>query len=371
MGFVHLIACAVEPAPPAPVDPCAVALAPAAGPLSAGAAGLSPVEIAELRIREARMTGDAGFYSLAEAAAACALRRDPADARAARARVYVKTQFHEFGAAELEARAMAERTGGWQDWLLVGDAAMEQGKLDAARAAYEAGLQQRPGLQLYDRMGFYWWSVGDAELALQYAEAASSAGSPSDPEPWAWALTRLGWLHALAGQPAPEIELALALLPDYPPARFARGRIRLAAGDPGAAADFRAVGATVEATRALAEIEPGTDVAAVLSQDPRGAAIWLADRDPRRAVALLDQERAAREDAQTLLAWAYASERAGADATDVARAAIATGTLEPRALLHAGLVLRERALLARALATGPGLLPSERAAALSAMAALP
>jgi tetratricopeptide (TPR) repeat protein len=347
-----------------------LATAPTEGPLEDKAPGLAPELLAELRIREARMTGDPGFYTLADAAAQCALARDPGDLAAQRARVHIAIQFHDFAAAERDARALAEKSGGWQDWLLVGDAAMERGEIDAARTAYEAGLAQRPGLQLYDRMGYLSWCTGDAELALEYAKAAASSGTAADPEPLAWTLTRVGWLHALAGEPAPEVSHALLLLPDYPPARFARGRIRLNAGDPGAAEDLRAAGHTVEATRALAELDPAVDVATVLGQDPRGAAIWLADRDPERALALLDEERKSREDAQTLLAWAYAAHRAGRDARDVARRAIDTGILEPRALLHGGIVLGDAALLDRAIASGPGLLPSERALAEREKAAL-
>jgi hypothetical protein len=196
---------------------------------------------------------------------------------------------------------------------------------------------------------------------------AVSAGSPVDPEPYAWVLTRLGWLRALRGEPAEEIDAALALLPDYPHARFARGRIRLFLGHPGAAEDLRAAGRTVEAFRALAELDPTVKVTEVGSQDDRGFALWLADSDPARALVLAESELAARQDAVTHIVHAWAVHKSGGDATAEARAAVGTRCLEPRVLLLGGLILKDATLLERALAFGPGLLPSERALAEAAL----
>ena len=355
----------VREEPAHPPDPCEIARAPAAGPLAAeiARAADNPLEIARLRIEEGHRTGDPGFYALAEQAARCALVRSPNDPEARRHLVHVAIQFHQFASAEEDARALATATDAWTDWMLLGDAQMEQGKLTDAAASYQRAMDQRPGLALYDRAAWLRWLTGDVDGAVALQERAVAAGSSADPEPYAWVLTRLGWLHVLSGEPAREIDLALELLPDYPPARFARGRIRLAAGDAGAAEDFRVVGRTVEATRALAEIDPNVSIDAVGAQDPRGYAIWLADRDPTHAVALLDEELRSRQDAATHMAHAYAVFRGGSDGAQEARDALATGCPEPRVLLQGGLVLGDRALIERALSMGPGLLPSERALA--------
>ncbi len=354
-------------------DSCAIARAPAPGPRAAEIARAidDPVEVARLRIEEGHLTADPGFYSLAEEAARCALQRAPGDPEARRHLVHVAIQFHQFAAAEKDALALANETGSWSDWMLLGDAQMEQGELADAAVAYQRAMDQRPGLPLYDRAAWLRWLTGDVDGAVQLQERAVAAGSSSDPEPYAWVLTRLGWLRALRGEPAPEIDLALAMLPDYPPARFARGRIRLAAGDASAADDFRATGATVEATRALAEIDPSVSVDAVGAQDPRGYAIWLAERDAARAVALLDEELKSRQDAVTHMAHAYAVYRSGGDGSAEAREALATGCPDPRVLLQGGLVLGDRALVERALASGPGLLPSERTLADAALRSQP
>jgi tetratricopeptide (TPR) repeat protein len=366
LALLSWLACAApeENAPRAP-DPCTIVRAPAPGPRAAEIARAidNPLEIARLRIEEGHLTADPGFYSLAEQAARCALQRSPGDPEARRHLVHVAIQFHQFAAAEKDALALATETGSWSDWMLLGDAQMEQGRLGEAAAAYQKAMDQRPGLPLYDRAAWLRWLTGDVDGALELQKRAVAAGSSSDPEPYAWVLTRLGWLHALRGEPAPEIDLALALVPDYPPARFARGRIRLAAGDGGAAEDFLKVGATVEATRARAEIDPSVPVDAVRAQDPRGYAIWLAERDPARAIELLDEELRNRQDAITHMAHAYAVFRDGGDGSAEAKAALATGCPEPRVLLQGGIVLGDRMLVERALAMGPGLLPSERALA--------
>ncbi|MFZ5478949.1 MAG: tetratricopeptide repeat protein [Myxococcota bacterium] len=361
-----LFACA-EPPPPAPPDACAVMATPAPGPLDAErAATREPLALARLRVREARLTGDPGFYTLAEVALDCADLRAPGDPEAERMRAHLDVQFHRFADAERRALALTERHGGWLDWALLGDARMEQGSLDAAGEAYQRAVDLRPGLETYDRVGWLRWLWGDVAGAREMAEMAVAAGTPGDPEPYAWALTRLGWLNALADEPAPELDRALALLPDYKPARFARGRVRLFAGDrAGAAEDLRAAMPSLEAARALAEIEP-VDVEAQRAQDPRGYACWLVERDPAAAKVILEEELGVRKDAMTRLALAYARHKLGEDVKEEARAALATGIVEPRALLFGGLILGDTS----GVSLGPGLLPSE-ARHLSTTAPLP
>jgi tetratricopeptide (TPR) repeat protein len=361
-----LAACAAPPpAVPAPPDTCVMYQAPAKGPMEVErrTAGDKPVAVAELFIREARISGDAGFYTLADTALSCALARKPDDAAARRLQAHVWIQFHRFAEVEaLAAPLAAAKDAIWLDHLLLGDARMEQGKLDGAAEAYQRAADLRPGLEVYDRVAWLRWLWGDVTGAVEMQTLAVQAGTPTDPEPFAWVLTRLGWLHALQGAPAPEIDAALRLLPDYRPALLARGRLRLAAGDSTAAADLRAVGPTVEAVWALSELDPTASVEGVKAQDPRGYAMWLTPRDPKRALEILNDEWAIRQDATTRMARAWAAQGAGDTSIDVsteARAALATGIVEPRVLLIGARVLGDDTLRQRALAMGPGLLPSE------------
>lgn len=364
---------------PALPGPCALLAAPAPGPLAERRAAVRGDALATARIfvEEARRTGDPGFHTLADNALECALSTDPAALEARRLRLHVRLQFHRFAEVEAEARALAAEQGGWFDQMLLGDALMEQGKLDEAGAAYQIAADQRPGLELYDRIGWLRWLWGDEAGALEMAQQAARAASPEDAETFAWTATRLGWLRVLRGEPAPELDAALALLPDYPPARLARGKQRLCLGDTVAAeADLRAAGATVEALRSLAELDPTTAVAAARLQDPRGYADWLAPRDPGAALPILEREWAARQDATTRMSRAWAAfhlQRGGGspalDPAAEATAALATGIPEPRVLLEGGLILGDPEPLKRALARPCGLLPSEAREAEAAIAA--
>ena len=367
--FARLLACSGPPEAPAEPASCRFLEAPAAGPLAGPrqAAGNDPLALARLFIREARQTGDAGFYTLASGAIDCALARDSASAEARRLHAHVALQFHDFAAVEAEAGRLVALPGAtWLDHALLGDAQMEQGKLDAAADAYQRAADLRPALEVLDRIGWLRWLWGDMEGSLQMAQLAAGSGSPADAEPYAWALSRLGWLHALRGEAAPELDRALALVPGYGPAALARGRLRLHQGDRvGAAADLLAVGATVEGVWALSEIEATASVEAVRKQDARGYALWLAPRDPAGALALLNEEWSVRQDATTRMGRAWAAWLGGGetafDPSAEARTALATGIVEPRVLRMGSQILGDDALMQRALAMGPGLLPSERA----------
>lgn len=356
-----LLACAAPPPPPPP-DACARMAVLAPGPRLAERQKhpADPLALATVYIAEARQTGDTGFYTLADDAITCALDRDPGNADATRLQAHVKLQFHQFKAVETLMEARLGDNPGWMDWALYGDALMEQGRLDDAGAAYQNAMNKRPNLEMYDRVAWLRWLWGDVDGALDLAKLAVTAGSPSDPEPFAWVLTRLGWLHALRNEPAPEIGQALRLVPGYPAAHFARGRILLAKGED-AKADLALVPESFEAKRALAEQDSSVDLAPLKRMDPRGWACWAADHgDPKAALVALDEELTQRQDAATHMAHAYAVMRTGGDGTAEANAALATGIVEPRVLWQGGLVLGDAALVARAMAMGPGLLPSER-----------
>ena len=292
------LGCAETPGGP---DPCKLLDASTPGPLEAErrAAQGDPVAQAALFHREASSTGDSGFRLLAEAAAACALRRDPDDAEALAQHAAALYHTHRFAEAELEARSLTGRRGTVGDWLLLGDARAEQGHLDGAADAYQQAADLSPEAAVFDRIMNLRYMMGDATGALEMAERAVS--SATDPEQRAWSLAWLGWYKALDGQPAPEL-------------------------------------------------------------DARGCAIALAETDPERARTLLEAEWKGRQDALTRAARAWVSHRLGQDSAAEARAA-ATGSVDPQVLYLAGRTLEDPALLREALATGPGLLPSQRAVA--------
>jgi len=357
-------------------DPCALLSAKAPGPLAEERAKTAdPLALAKLFVREAHQTADPGFYTLAEAATTCALSRKPEDLDARRTRAFVWYQFHRFKDVEGEARALLAAGGTPEDQMLLGDALMEQGRLDEAANAYQEVVNKTGGLEIYVRVGWLRWLWGDLDGAIQMDQLALQAAGGVDTDALAFALTDLGWLRALRGEPGDEIEQALRLDPANTRAHLLRGRLRLHHGDrAGATADADAAGETWEAARLQHELRPEFSLANACSRDPRGCACWEAEDQPQVALKALDQELTGRQDAMTKMCHAYARFKLGQDAEDEARAALASGTRDPNIQLLGGLILGDPGPLRAALDLGPGLLPSERAraeAALSAQGAAP
>jgi hypothetical protein len=136
------------PAPPEPTvsSPCREAFVPAPGPLAEEAAALTdPVALGQLRLREARLSGDPGFYELADLAARCRLDQDPADPAAVALHAEVLVQFHRFAEAEELLAPLAEASGDWRHLLLLGDARVDQGGSRRRRGGVVAGLVAAAG----------------------------------------------------------------------------------------------------------------------------------------------------------------------------------------------------------------------------------
>ncbi len=356
---------ATEAPPPKPPSPCDVLVA------SGGAAG-GALASAQAHLDAARATGDEGEYTLADAALQCHLSLHPDDESARALAVYLLVQEHEFAEAEAAGRVLVEanpRNG--QAWAFLGDARMERGDNDLAAEAYQHAVDLRPGVLLYDRIGWLRWLEGDLPGAVEMAELAVSNGTAADRDTYSWVLTRLGWLHALQGQPSPELSAALAGNSTYTPARFAQSRVvlyqRNGPIDPLARLDalreLAEMPTSIEAWRLRAEFptDPNPNPSPPLG-DRRGLADYLATREPERALKLAEEELTVRHDAVTRMthAWAaFHAKKPGFEAE--ARAALATGCIEPRLLHHGAVILRDPELARRALAMGVGLLPSERA----------
>ena len=364
-------ACSAPPPPAGPPSACDVLVATGGAPATALAA-------AEAHLAAARSRGDEGEYTLADAALRCHLSLHAGDTTAQALAVHLLVQDHDFVGAERAGRELtAKLPTDWQAWAFLGDARMEQGDNDGAAEAYQRAADLRPGLAVYDRIGWLRWLEGDFAGAVEMAELAVSTGTAADPDSYAWVLTRLGWLHALSGQPTPELDAALALVPGSAPARLAKARVDLVRDPETARAalpELLALSTSIEGWRLYTEAAafPGDPPpgAAPLG-DRRGLADYLAPRDPARALALADEELVLRHDAVTRMTRAWAAFHAQKPGfADEARAALATGCIEPRVLHHGAVILGDVELAKRALAMGAGLLPSERAV-LAALVAAP
>jgi tetratricopeptide (TPR) repeat protein len=179
-------------------------------------------------------------------------------------------------------------------------------------------------------------------------------------------------------------DLALRTLPEYAPALEGKGRVALANREHAAAIDWllRAERAKpgVEVSAALGDayaLSGATDKAAAVyarveregRHDPRSLALFLAthDRQPSAALELSRSEYAQRKDIYTQDVLALALYRNGrfAEADQLARKTLASGTRDARLLYHAGLIrsaasreaagkLEGQALMSEALRLNPG-----------------
>jgi tetratricopeptide (TPR) repeat protein len=346
--------------------------------------------LAALFVGKARCSGDPGFYKQAEACADAMPAENGGTHAAALLRGHVRHALHDFPAAERIARELASERGLFLDHGLLGDVLLDLGRLDEARASYQRMMDLRPGLQSYARAAQLRWLAGDLAASRELLELASGAGSRRDPESMAWVCCRRATLELQANDAATAARFAdeaLALVPDYPAARLARGRAALALGDAKRALPELAsacasyplpehLWAHADALR-LADTEAeAAKVEAQLqrcgaTEDPRTFALWLATtgRDPARALQLAEAELRLRQDPLTLDVVALARLRCGdvAGAEAAMRQALACGLQDARLFVHAALIAdaagdREGAMRHRAAANAraAALLPSER-----------
>jgi tetratricopeptide (TPR) repeat protein len=185
-------------------------------------------------VGKARGSFDPGFYKLAEQCVLCLDAKKPGCAEALLLRSHVLNSLHKFKEAEQTARELVKKRGMHFDYGVLGDALMEQGKLDEAVVAYQAMMDQKPSPQAYSRAAHMRWLKGDLPGAIELMSWAAGVGNPRDPESAAWTRVHLARYEWQAGDRKRALELiddALAWQPDYAPALLERGRILLALGN--------------------------------------------------------------------------------------------------------------------------------------------
>ena len=411
MRRVHSIVCAAtllagcvhETKIQAP-NPCAIALAAQTDDLQINRwqqrARLDTNSVASLErlgwayVAKARSSSDAGFYKLAEQCAEC-MKTGP-EALLLRGHVYHSE--HRFREAEAAARELVRQREMPEDFGLLGDALMEQGKLDEAVAAYQKMMDLKPSLHAYARVAHIRWLTGDLAGAIEGMQLALQAASPRDADSAAWVYSRMASYQLQAGNLHSALrhcDAALDFLPNYPAALLVRGRALLAKGE---------FDQAVETLRRAAQLNPlpdylwtladalraaGKDAREVEAQihaadDPRTVALYLAtrsavaalgERGPRlasaattpattTAVQLAREELKSRADVHThdALAWALFAAGQSEEARREMKLALAAGTQDARLFLHAGLITGNQEFLNKARAMQQMLLPSERAA---------
>jgi len=388
-------------APSVPVD-CAVAVAPHSGeaPIDQEIARLQgearnsaePSGVLERLgwsfVRKARMSFDPGFYKLAESCAACIETRRPGDADALLLRGHALDSLHRFKEAEAIGRELVARRGLHVDFGLLGDALMEQGRLDEAVKAYQQMIDLKPGPQSYSRAAHIRWLKGDLHGAIELMSKVVRSASDDDFATWSY--TRLALYELQAGDFANAklaCKAALALETDYAPAYLIQSRVLLAEGKAVEAVEPSRRAARLnplpeylwvlaDALRAANRIDEFHEVETQLKRrgaadDPRTFAVYLATRGEQisEAVTLAVKEIETRQDVFTVdaLAWSLAAAGRLTEARASMRQALAQGTKDARLFYHAGSIAamsgeRKEAhrWFAHAAAISQMLLPSER-----------
>src|SRR5207248_11351215 len=182
-------------------------------------------------VAKARESFDPGFYKLAEQCALSIERRNPQSQEAMLLRAHVLQNLHRFKESETLARRLVEQRGLSFDYGLLGDALMEQGKLNDAAEAYQQMMNLKPDLQGYARAAHMRWLKGDLAGAIEAMQLAVSAASPSDGESAAWVNTRLAFYEFQAGrfqESEQRSASALSFQNNYPPALLLKGKMLLA-----------------------------------------------------------------------------------------------------------------------------------------------
>lgn len=324
------------------------------------------VRLAQLSLREARVTGNDGLVVDATARLRAVARSTTQSYEVERMLATVLLSEHRFvEAGQIATRLVAQEPG--DTWLhgVLGDAALERGNYDVAFAAFDRMAAARPDAAAYARVAYARELSGDVEGALRVMEMALSASSPHDVEAHAWHLVQQASLQLQLGRLGDarlSVERALFTFPGYAPALATRAEVHAAGGElraalasmqealaqaPSAgwlarAGDFhQALGDRDEAERvylrADAAWESGTP-------EPREHALFLAmhGRDLPRALRLARKATSGSEDIVSLEALAWSAYRNGdlETARHAIERALRTGSRHRRLRVHAAAILQ-------------------------------
>ena len=324
--------------------------------------GEAAVRLADVLLRDARASSNAGLAGEAETVLRRVLRGAPADYDARRMLAAVLLAQHRFGEAMAEAHRCREmRPRDAWPWGVLADAHIERGEYEDAFAAVERMLALRPDAGGYARASYARELQGDLNGALHFMRMAAGATSPLDTESLAWHHAQIGHLLLTQGANADarrEFLHAGQLFPGHPFAteglaradaadgRYAEALARVqvgleAAPSPGVAALtgdlLRALGREDEAERQylLAEAAWRED-----APEPARLARFLVERGRRTGEALAMLQAESRRDIFTEDARAWAFFRSGrlAEAERAMQAALSTGTRDRVIRYHAAAI---------------------------------
>jgi tetratricopeptide (TPR) repeat protein len=312
-------------------------------------------------VAKARESFDPGFYKLAEQCARSIEKRNPQSQEGMLLRAHVLQNLHCFKESETLGRRLVQQRGLSFDYGILGDALMEQGKLNDAVEAYQRMMNLKPDLRAYARAAHMRWLKGDLSGAIEAMQLAVGAASPQDAESAAWVNTRLAFYEFQAGRVNEAEQLcafALSLQSNYAPTLLLRGKMLLAKNRLREAVDALQTAAKLnplpefqwtlaEALRAAGRENEASGIEMQLRQhgatsDPRTLALFLATRheSPETALRLARAELASRGDVFThdALAWSLAAAGNSSEAQSEMQRVLAEGTEDARLFFHAAII---------------------------------
>ncbi len=311
-------------------------------------------------VAKARVTSDPGFYKLAELCAQAAESEVADDPDAMLLRGHIAHALHRFSEVEIIGRKLTSETRPrWESFALLGDGLMEQGKLTEAIEAYQRMVDIRPCMQTYARVAHLRWLKGDLEGAAELMTTAVEESSERDPEPAAWAYTRLATYQLQAGNTADaarSLNRATDFVPDYPAALLIRAKLLVSNNKAAEALPIleRAIQqsplpeyqwmladtAQIAGEKELAAKTEGAIRMRGKSEDPRSFSLFLASRheNSQLVLALAQEELNNRRDVFTYdaVAWAALANGDAAQAQKNIEHALSEGTVDARLFYHAG-----------------------------------
>ncbi len=280
-------------------------------------------------------------------------------------RGHVWLQWHRFSEAESIARELVIERGEFEDYALLGDALLEQGKIEEAGEAYRQFAGKTRTLPAHARIAQLAWEKGEEAEAIRNWSRALRFGSSADPESIAWCRVQLGEIYLSRGDLAVAGVLADSVLnwkADHAAGAFLKGRVSWFKSDLEESTRWLRVAAKVEplpirlwwlrdVLREKGDHSTAQEVQRRLLQkgvplDPRSGAIFLAFEqiDGDRALFLAEAEFDSRKDRQTLDTLGYCHLIRG-EVTSASRLlgkAASKGVLDGRIYYHLGLLSAAR-----------------------------
>ena len=369
---------------------------------------IAATDLGTTYVGRARLTGDLGDYDRALIAAGRALESNPTYLPARELRATILFAVHDFsGARDAANLILADAPDQLQALATFGDASLELGDVEVARASYLELSRRVASPPVWSRLSHLAFIEGDLDRAIGLVQRAIDGMADEPPsESTAFYSFQLGELYRARGNldgAAAAYTHALDDLPGYVPATAALARVREAQGR-GAEAialltqatdripqpemvaalgDLHALaGDAAAAERAYALVDRIVAVArATGAVYNRQMVIFAGDHDRNlpAALALARAELVVRKDVygHDALAWVLYKSGLLDEAAAEADAALALGTPDPRIAYHAGMIVAAqgrtddaRRLLTRAAAGAAYLPPLQVPIARDALAAL-